>query len=103
MQPPVPLSGPAREFWNRHAPRLTDAGVLTEADRETFAVLCLTWEKVLHLSQFEPGADRYREMVQLANMLKQYHSFAKQFGLMPRERKLAKMGQEKPEEDEFGI
>ena len=37
------------------------------------------------------------------NLLKQYHAYAKQFALMPRERRAAKMElQRKETKDEFG-
>jgi phage terminase small subunit len=102
--PPIPLSGEALAFWARHAGRLAAAGILTDADRESFAVLCLTWAKVLTLSAFEPGAGHYREMVQLTNLLKQYQALARQFGLLPRERRAAKMDAEPPPpRDEFGL
>jgi hypothetical protein len=104
MEPPVPLTGHALSFWDRHAPRLEAAGILTAADAESFAVLCLTWDKLVALSAYPPGADSFREMVQLVNLKKQYHAYAKQFGLMPRERRAAKMDQDPPAQtDEFDL
>lgn len=103
-EPPIPLSGEAAKFWRRHFKRLKGRRILTRSDCESFAVLCLTWSKIVALSDTQPGADSYREMIQFSNLLKQYHSFAKQFGLMPRERKAAKMDTDPPKKkDEFGL
>lgn len=90
-EPPIPLAGEALTFWRSHYRRLKRSGILTRADVESFAVLCLTWGKIQSLAAIEPGADNYREMIQLINLVKQYQSLAKQFGLLPRERKAAKM------------
>ncbi len=103
-EPNLPLSGPSRAFWDRHYTRLKKAGILTKADPDSFAVLCLMWGKLHALSECEPGADAYREMVQLVNLTKQFQAMAKQFGLLPRERKQAKMTVDAPEKkDEFGL
>jgi phage terminase small subunit len=103
-QPPVPLAPEARRFWDRHYRRLEAAQVLTPADVDSFAVLAMTWGMVQDLAGTEPGADQYREMIQLTNLLKQYQSLAKQFGLLPRERKAAKMGHDAPAAtDEFDL
>ena len=53
-------------------------------------MLCLTWGKLQDLAGVRPGADTYREMIQLMNLLKQYQALAKQFHLLPRDRKAAK-------------
>jgi phage terminase small subunit len=104
MEPTAPLTPTAREYWDRHARRLRRAGILTRSDLDSFTVLCQTWAKVQELQAIPAGADNYREMVQLSNMLKQYHAFAKQFGLMPRERRQSKMDVNPPQKkDEFGL
>jgi phage terminase small subunit len=103
-EPPIPLDREALAFWRKHYRRLEDAKVLTDADVESFAVLCLTWGKLQDLAGIRPGADTYREMIQLVNLLKQYQALAKQFGLLPRERKAARMDLDPPaEKDEFGL
>jgi phage terminase small subunit len=102
--PPIPLDAEALAFWQKHYRRLKRDGVLTRNDVESFAILCLTWGKVQSLAHYEPGADNYREMIQLVNLLKQYQSLAKQFGLLPRERKAAKMeAPAREKKDEFGL
>ena len=39
------------------------------------------------LAQYDIGADQFREMVQLNQLLKQYQAYAREFGLLPRDRK----------------
>lgn len=102
--PPIDLDSIAQAFWDRHAGRLAEAGILTDADLDTFAVVCQCWSKVQALSACGIGADHFREAVQLNNMLKQFHSYAKQFGLLPQARKAAKMdAAPPPKKDEFGL
>lgn len=91
MKPPIPLSGEALKFWKRHALRLKKAGILSDRSEDSFVLLCQTWGMVQALSGIEPGADAFREMIQLNNLLKNYQSLAKQFGLLPRDAKQAKM------------
>lgn len=102
--PPLPLDPVALAFWDRHAGRLTAAGLLTAADVDSFAVLAVTWSKLATAAKCEPGAETYREMVQFVALLKQYQALAKQFGLLPRDRKAAKLDTEPPPpRDEFGL
>lgn len=104
MEPPIQLNTEARAFWDRHYKRLKSRRILTRADLDSFAVLCVCWSKLVAIGAAEPGADNYREMVQYANLLKQYHAYAKQFGLLPRERRAAKMDSDAPaKKDEFGL
>ncbi len=103
-QPPIKLTGEAERFWQAHAPRLEAEGTLTEADHHALAICATVWQRITDLQTYEAGAENYREMVQLANLTKQYHAYAKQFGLMPRERKMAKMDVAPSiERDEFGL
>lgn len=103
-EPPIQLSGEAKRFWQRHVDRLEREGILTEKDHDAFAVCALTWQRICELQEFKAGADNYREMVQLTNLMKQFHAFAKQFGLMPRERKMSKMdAPADAKKDEFGL
>ncbi|QEL18540.1 P27 family phage terminase small subunit [Limnoglobus roseus] len=103
-KPPFPLRAEAQDFWNAHADQLERDGILTAKDLHAFAVCALTWQRICELQEFRAGADNYREMIQLANMTKQFHSFAKQFGLMPRERAHSKLDRPKEEQkDEFGL
>lgn len=104
LKPPLPLNAAAQEFWVRHHDRLWAAGLLTDADLDSFAVLCVTWSKLVAISASEPGADQFREMVQLNQLLKQYHTYAREFGLLPRDRKRSKLDADAPpQKDEFGL
>jgi phage terminase small subunit len=104
MGPTLPLNRTARDFWDRHHDRLRAAGLLTDGDVDSFCVLCVTWSKLAAISQHEPGADQFREMVQLNQLLKQYQQYAREFGLMPRDRKRSKLETDAPPtRDEFGL
>lgn len=103
-EPPIELTGEALAYWNRHASRLRASGTLTDSDLDAFCILCDLWEKFTELRELKTGADNFREMIQLSNVQKQYHAYAKQFGLLPRERKTAKMETEPPKaKDKFGL
>lgn len=102
--PPIPLAGEARAFWDRHHARLRAAGLLGAADLDTFAVLCVAWAKFVALSGTVAGAESFREMVQLNQLLKQIHTYGREFGLFPRDRKRSKLdGDPSPTKDEFGL
>lgn len=102
--PTLPLDPVARAFWDRHHDRLVAAGLLTEADLDSFAVLCMTWSKLNTIAASAPGPENFREMVQLNQLLKQYHTYAREFGLLPRDRRRSKLDAEAPpERDEFGL
>ncbi|MBN9522612.1 P27 family phage terminase small subunit [bacterium] len=103
-EPPLKLNSVAREFWDRHYGRLRDVGLLTDADVDTFAVLCLVWSKLSALAATEPGEEQFREMVQLDRLTKQFHSLGREFGLCPKDRKRSKLDGEKPrKKDEFEL
>jgi phage terminase small subunit len=104
VEPPLPLDRVGREFWDRHYDRLKAAGLLTDADLDSFAVLCVTWSKLTLIARSEPGADQFREMVQLNQLLKQFHTYGREFGFFPRDRKRSKLdGDAPPAKDEFGL
>ena len=103
MTPTLTLDGPAREFWDRHALQLRNAGILEDCDLDSFTLLCVTWGKIAALAAVPPGENAYREMVQLNNLNKQYQALAKSFGLLPRERRASKFEREETEKDTFGI
>lgn len=81
--PPLALNEKAKEFWDRHHDRLTAAGILTPADVDSFAVLCVMWGKIAALAWIEPGAENYRQLIQLDRLTKQFAQLARQFGLTP--------------------
>lgn len=102
--PPIPLAGDARRFWEKHYRRLKRAGVLTRADVESFALLCVVWGRIQALTAIPVELESFRTPIALDRLLKQYHAYAKQFGLLPRERKAAKMEVTPPaKKDEFGL
>lgn len=104
FEPPLNLNTVARAFWDRHAARLRSVGLLTDADVDTFAVLCLVWSKLAALSATEPGEGQFREMVQLDRLTKQYHALSREFGLCPKDRRRSKLDSDPPPaKDEFGI
>lgn len=104
LTPPLPLNTVARSFWDRHVGRLESVGLLTAADVDTFAVLCVVWSKLSALSSTEPGEGQFREMVQLDRLTKQYHALAREFGLCPKDRRRSKLDAEpQPAKDEFGL
>ncbi|MDY3558111.1 P27 family phage terminase small subunit [Gemmata sp. JC673] len=90
-EPPVPLTQHARAYWDRHYARLEEAGVITAADAESFALLCVVWGKIQELQALPASAGDFRTPISLDRLLKQYHAYAKQFGLLPQARKQSKM------------
>lgn len=101
-RPPKSLTGEALEFWHRHAKSLYAAGILTDLDIDSFALLCKVWGAIEGLD-VTPGEENFRGMIQFTNLLKQYQSLAKQFGLLPRERKTANMQPDTADKDEWGL
>lgn len=102
MKPPIELSGEALAYWKAHSRKLKDAGILTDRDVHSFALLCRIWG-MLQALDTEPGNENYRAMIQFTNLSKQYAALAKQFGLLPRDRKAANMELESKATDEFGL
>jgi phage terminase small subunit len=103
MDSPIPLDSMAQSHWQALAPALETDGILTDRDRFAFAIMCQIWSKLQSLDTSDPT--NYRAAIQHDRLTKSYHSYAKQFGLMPRERKQSKM-QPKPapkEDSEFKL
>lgn len=98
------LSEQARRYWDTHYRRLELSGTLTAADVESFALLCVVWGRIQQLEALDFDPDDFRTPIKLDRLMKQYHAFAKQFGLLPRERKQAKMEVTPPAtKDEFDL
>jgi len=95
MRIPKTLAGEAAEYWRRNAPILIKAGLLTDADRDSFIVLCLTWERLCKAT--DAGT------IEWVCLSKQYQNFAKSFGLTPAARKSLKVELDQPVSDEFGF
>lgn len=103
-EPPLPLGPVARGFWDRHHARLRAAGLLTDADLDSFGLLCSVWGRLVQLEAVPVDPDDYRTPIKIDRALKQYQSLAKQFGLLPRDRRLAKIDVGPPARtDEFGL
>jgi len=43
FEPPIPLKGPALEFWTSVAPTLAEAGVIEHVDRYALALTAEAW------------------------------------------------------------
>lgn len=102
MKPPIELTGESLVYWKAHSKKLKDAGILTDRDVHSFALLCRIWGMMQELDA-QPGSQNYRAMIQFTNLSKQYAALAKQFGLLPRERKAANMEMDSKQVDEFGL
>jgi hypothetical protein len=86
------LKDEAKEFWQQHWTRLVSEGsVDAERDVEGFSLLCEIWRIIQHT---DPTADN-GQALRFGSMLKQYHAYAKQYGLLPKDRKAN--GFDKPE------
>lgn len=95
MTPPKNLEGEARKFWHRNAPILERAGLLTDADRDSFTLLCTCWAKL------QDGA--ITDPMRFVALAKQVQNLMKAFGLTPEARKRLKITLEPDKPDEFGI
>ena len=97
MNRPKHLTNEAREFWDNHAKRLQQNGLLTEADRESFILVCEIWKLLRNCDQTLDAKSALRWQ----SLVKQYVVLARQFGLLPKDR--IKMALIPDEKDEFGI
>jgi phage terminase small subunit len=95
MTPPKTLEGEALKFWKRNAPILERAGVLTEADYDSFTLLCTCWGK-LH-------GGEVTDPMRFVALAKQVQNLMKAFGLTPEARKRLKISLEPEIADEFGL
>jgi phage terminase small subunit len=91
------LPDEAADYWKRNAPTCEKLGTLTDADRDTFTLLCLTWARLVAC---EANSGSVHEYVCLA---KQYQNLCKSFGLDPLSRKKLGVSIEEDVKDEFGI
>ena len=84
MRLPTTLKDPdAIRFWKRHAAALASRGILTERDVETFCLLARIWAL---LERTDPDEDP-KQAIRFVGLAKQYQSLARQFGLMPKDRR----------------
>jgi hypothetical protein len=96
---PNHLTGESEKFWHRHAKRLYEVGLLTEADVESFCLLCDIWALIRGC---QPALDS-KEAIRYVGLAKQYITLAKQFCLLPKDRKVSKMQVEQEIQDEYGL
>lgn len=99
MKAPDYLGETGKNFWKKHNKRLQSAGLLTPADYESFALLCMTWERMLEASK---GSDS-KDNVNYNSLSKQFVVLAKQFCLLPKDRKKSGLDTTEETADEFGI
>jgi hypothetical protein len=99
MRCPSYLQGEAREYWKRHANRLQAAKLLTDADAESFALLCEIWGLVRSTAPSESSAAALRYI----GLVKQYFAIGKQFGMFAKDRKRSGIEIEQIQQDEFGL
>ena len=93
------LDPDAKTFWRRHAPALIKAGLLTERDVESFALLCRTWSTMKSVdTTLDP-----KGIMKFVGLSKQYQTLARQFSLLPVHRKRDKIDTEPVKEDEFNL
>ena len=95
MKMPSNLSNEGKKFWQRHAKNLVEENILTDRDYDSFVLLCKIHGMIQSIDG-APSESNSRIMSQFINLTKQYQSLAKQFGLLPRERKFS--GFEKQED-----
>lgn len=95
MKPPKKLSGEALEFWKRNAPLCEQMGTLTDADADTFAILCEVWKKLADTDEMDT--------IRYVCLTKQFSNYSKLFGLDPVSRKKLGVSLDPTIEDEFGL
>jgi hypothetical protein len=98
MRCPQYLQVEAREYWKRHANRLQAAKLLTDADTESFALLCEIWGLIRSTDPNESSSAALRYI----GLVKQYFATGKQFGMFAEDRKLSGIEIEEVVQDESG-
>lgn len=66
------LDETAKDYWSKHAPHLSEAGLLTAVTKETFAMLCQVY------ADYRKAADLREKKVNLELYLK----YAKELGFL---------------------
>lgn len=98
MRHPKGLADEALAYWKRNAPLCAAMGTLTDADRDTFAVLCEVYAALQQARTSNKGT------FQVVCLVKQFTQLANAFGLTPASRKKLKIDNQQQQEppDEFG-
>ena len=98
MNKPRELDETAAKFWDRHAKRLRDEGLLTPATFDSFVLLCRTFA-VLQRHDPDNTADKMA-VIKFIALSRQYQQLARGFGMNTDKPKVPQQGSEV---DEFGI
>jgi phage terminase small subunit len=97
MRTPKWLTGEAAEYFKRTAPQCIRMGTLAEADRDTFALLAVTYAKVID------AQSKGEDSIKFVALLKQFTNLAEAFGLSAKSRKRLGVSVEPETADEFGL
>lgn len=113
-RPPSWLDRAAKAHWKELAPMLTRLGVLTEADRPAFTMLCQAWSEWRAAVRMLKGQDTifvaesgYTQVtgyVSLERLRKRdYQQLGAKFGLSPSDRTAIKVQPQQPRSDPLGL
>ena len=86
-KPPADLDAEAKKVWNRLAPIVAKNKLLTEADIDSFALLCQARSYLIQIHNLikkEKALDKYQ--AKQRNYTQQFRLLAYDFGLSPRGR-----------------
>lgn len=92
MNVPPYLKPEGKAFWKKHYNRLMESGLMTVADEESFIQLCEVWSDLRTVDR-DAGSP---QALRWGSLNKIYLALAKQFGMLPRDRKAAKL---EPDQD----
>lgn len=84
LDPPAHLDAVARDFWNRNAPALAKADMLSPQDYDSFALLACVYSKLIEL---QTDLTESRKIKTFNDLLGRYQSLARQFCLLPTARR----------------
>ena len=92
------MTDKAADYWKRNAPHCERMGTLTDADRDSFAVLCETWARLQDCINSGGGVHEY------VCLAKQFQNLTTSFGLDPLSRRRLKIDDTPAEApDPFGL
>lgn len=96
MKRPRNLDETAKEFWDRHAKRLKEQGLLTDATFDSFALLCKTYSL---LARMDPETEK-NGMIKYIALSKLFQTYTRGFGMNTDK---PKQSQPTVETDEYGL
>jgi len=104
------MSDIAKRFWKRNAPRIASAGILTEADLDSFRILCELYSSWIQITNkirkigetYETGTmwKKRPEVSIREDLEKRLLSYLQQFGMMPSGRSRIALPPQIPEDDD---